>query len=82
MQSMRIRGYPEIEPITFARAPLPSALLVQGMADATVYPRNAEHLAAAWRAAGAPVELKLYPEVGHIGIIVAFSDLLRARAPI
>jgi hypothetical protein len=23
----------------------------------------------------------LYPEVGHIGIIVAFSDLLRKRAP-
>ena len=72
---------PAVEPITFARAPLPSALLVQGMADSTVYPRNAENLAAAWRMAGAPVELKLYPGVGHIGIIVAFSDLLRERAP-
>ena len=72
---------PEMEPITFTRAPLPPALLLQGMADTTVYPRNAEHLAAAWREAGAPVELKLYPEVGHIGIIVAFSDLLRERAP-
>ena len=72
---------PEMEPITFARAPLPPALLLQGMADTTVYPRNAEHLAAAWRAAGAPVELKLYPEVAHIGIIAAFSELLRSRAP-
>ena len=31
--------------------------------------------------ADVPVELRLYPEVGHIGIIVAFSDLLRERAP-
>ena len=72
---------PEMEPITFARAPLPPALLLQGMADNTVYPRNAEHLAAAWRAAGAPIELKLYPGVTHIAIIAAFSDLLRAQAP-
>lgn len=72
---------PEMEPITFARAPLTPALLLQGMADNTVYPRNAEHLAAAWRAAGAPMELKLYPGVAHIAIIAAFSDLLRAQAP-
>jgi acetyl esterase/lipase len=72
---------PGMEPITFARAPLPPALLLQGMADTTVYPRNAEHLAAAWRAAGAPVELKIYPGVAHIGIIAAFSELLRGQAP-
>jgi acetyl esterase/lipase len=72
---------PEMEPITFAKAPLPPALLLQGTADTTVYPRNSEHLAAAWRAAGAPVELKLYPGVGHIDIVAALSDLLRDRAP-
>jgi acetyl esterase/lipase len=33
---------PEIEAITFARAPLPRALLVHGTADTTVYPRNSE----------------------------------------
>jgi acetyl esterase/lipase len=72
---------PDMEPITFARAPLPPALLLQGMVDTTVYPRNAEHLAAAWRAAGAPIMLKLYPEVGHVDAIAAFSELLRGRAP-
>ena len=71
---------PEMEPITFARAPLPRALLIQGMADTTVYPRNSENLAAAWRRAGAPVELKLYPGVGHIDTVAAFSDLLHNRA--
>lgn len=72
---------PEIEAITFAKAPLPPALLIQGLADTTVYPRNSENLAAAWRRAGAPIELKLYPGVGHIDIIAAFSDLLHKKAP-
>ncbi len=71
---------PEIEAITFARAPLPRALLIQGTADTTVYPRNSENLAAAWRRAGALVELKLYDGVGHIDVVAAFSDLLHKRA--
>jgi len=72
---------PAIQAITFAQAPLPPALLIHGTADTTVYPRNSEHLTAAWRRAGAPVELKLYPDVGHIDIVAAFSDLLHKRAP-
>src|SRR6185436_16972353 len=44
---------PEIEAITFARAPLPPALLIHGEADTTVYPRNSRSLAEAWRRAGA-----------------------------
>ena len=72
---------PEIEAITFAKAPLPPTLLIHGTADTTVYPRNSENLAAAWRRAGAPVELKLYPGVGHIDVVAAFSDLLHDRAP-
>jgi dipeptidyl aminopeptidase/acylaminoacyl peptidase len=72
---------PAIEAITFARAPLPPALLIHGTADTTVYPRNSEHLAAAWRAAGAPAELKLYPDVGHVDVIAAMAGLLSGRAP-
>jgi acetyl esterase/lipase len=72
---------PNIEAITFAKAPLPPALLIHGAADTTVYPRNSEHLAAAWRAAGAPVELKLYPDIGHVDTVAALSGLLRGRAP-
>lgn len=71
---------PEIEAITFAKAPLPPALLIHGTADTTVYPRNSENLAAAWRRAGAPVELKLYPGVGHVDVVAAFADLLHKRA--
>lgn len=71
---------PEIEAITFAQAPLPRALLLHGLADTTVYPRNSENLAAAWRRAGAPVELKLYDGVDHVDVVAAFSDLLHKRA--
>ncbi|WP_421997496.1 alpha/beta hydrolase [Reyranella sp.] len=72
---------PRIEAITFARAPLPPALLIHGTADTTVLPRNSINLAAAWRAAGAPVELKLYPGVGHVDVVAAMADLLSGRAP-
>jgi acetyl esterase/lipase len=72
---------PNMEAITFAKAPLPPALLIHGTADETVYPRNSERLAAAWRKAGAPVELKLYPGVGHIDVVASFAELLHTRAP-
>lgn len=71
---------PEIEAITFAQAPLPPALLIHGTADTTVYPRNSEHLAAAWNKAGAAVDLKLYRGVDHVDVVAAFSDLLHKRA--
>lgn len=71
---------PNIQAITFARAPLPPALLIHGTADTVVYPRNSEHLATAWRQTGAPVDLKLYPGVDHIDLVAAFSDFLHKKA--
>lgn len=71
----------ETQPINFAKAPLPPALLIHGAADPKVEPGNGERLAAAWRAAGAAVELKLYPGVNHTNVVASFSTLLRARAP-
>lgn len=72
---------PETQPISFARAALPPALFIHGTGDTVVKAANSERLAAAWRAAGAPVELKLYPDVDHVDVVGAFSELLRARAP-
>ena len=71
---------PQTQPLAYAKSPLPPALLMHGTTDDTVYPRNSEKLAAAWRAAGAPVELKLLPGVSHIDIVAAFSDFLHKRA--
>ena len=69
------------QPINFVGRGLPPALLLHGDADDTVYPRNTHRLTAAWRAAGNEVEEKIYPGVGHIAIVSAFSDLMRGRAP-
>ena len=58
-------------------------LLVAALAlDATVRPRNTEALAARIRARGGPVEARLYPGVGHVGIITAFAPLFDGRAPV
>jgi acetyl esterase/lipase len=70
-----------IQPVSHATAPLPPALLLHGTADRLVAPRNSEQLAAAWRAARASVDLRLYDEVDHLTIVGAFADFLRARAP-
>lgn len=69
------------QPINFVGRGLPPALLLHGDADETVLLRNSQRLGAAWRAAGNPIDAKVYPGVGHIGIVTAFSDLLRNRAP-
>lgn len=69
------------QPINFVGRGLPPALLLHGDADETVLLRNSQRLAAAWRAAGNAIEVKVYPGVGHISIVTAFADLLRNRAP-
>lgn len=71
---------PAIQAITFATAPLPPALLLHGTSDTTVYPRNSERLAQAWRSAGAQAEMMIYRSVGHIDLVAAFADVLHIRA--
>jgi acetyl esterase/lipase len=50
--------------------------------DDTVYPRNARSLAERLRAVGVAVELRLYPGVGHAGIVLALSPLSRDDPPV
>jgi acetyl esterase/lipase len=68
-------------PIGHIRADTPPLLLLHGEADSTVYPRNSRTLAAALKAAGAPVETIFYPGVSHSGIIGAMSPALSFLAP-
>lgn len=69
------------QPISFARATAPPMLLLNGAEDSTVYPRNAERLAAALTKAGATAEPRIYPGIGHIGILLAISKPFRGKAP-
>jgi acetyl esterase/lipase len=45
-------------------------------------PRHARALAARLEAAGARVELKYYPRLGHVGILAAVAIPFRRRAPV
>jgi acetyl esterase/lipase len=73
--------YPESQPINFVRADAPPMLLVQGLRDHAVWPKNSINLAAALRAKGVPVTLKLYPMLSHADTVAALSIPARARAP-
>jgi acetyl esterase/lipase len=73
--------YPASQPINFARADAPPMLLVQGLNDETVKPKNARNLATVLGTLGVPVTLKLYADCSHADTIAALTALLRGRAP-
>ncbi len=69
------------QPVGVAGPGAPPTLLLHGLGDEVVRPRNSEALAARLRELGTPVELRLYPGVSHINIIAALSTTLRRQAP-
>ncbi|MGA7298535.1 MAG: alpha/beta hydrolase [Rhodanobacteraceae bacterium] len=69
------------QPVHFVDGDEPPMLLLQGKADRTVYPRNARSLADAMRAAGEPVQLRMYPDVGHVGLLLSLSRAFAYKAP-
>jgi acetyl esterase/lipase len=73
--------YPESQPINFVRSDAPPMLLVHGLKDETVWPKNSRNLASALSARGATVILKLYPKLGHADTVGALSAPIRGRAP-
>jgi acetyl esterase/lipase len=75
------QNYPDSQPINFVRSDAPPMLLVHGLMDETVRPKNSSNLAAALRARGVPVTLKLYPTLVHADTVAALSVLARRRAP-
>ncbi len=73
--------YPRSQPIRFVRPDAPPSLLIQGLEDLSVWPKNSINLAAALRAQGVNVTLKLYPGLAHADTVAALSIPARARAP-
>ena len=59
------------QPVNHVREGTPPALLLHGGRDKTVLPRNTAVLAARLREAGCAVETRIYPKLGHIGILLA-----------
>jgi acetyl esterase/lipase len=72
----------ETQPITHVHGDAPPMFLTAGGRDRTVLPRNTTALAARLRQAGAVVETKIYPKLGHISLLLALLPYLRWRAPV
>ena len=77
-----VQDGPASQPVTYVDGGNPPMLLLTGDADRTVSPRNTQSLARRIRQHGGSVETKVYPGIGHIGVITAFAPLFRKRAPV
>ena len=73
---------PSTQPVNFASADDPPALLLHGASDRTVYPRNSQRLAALLAAAGVDARVELYPGTGHVAIVTALARPFRGKAPV
>ena len=74
------RALAEWQPIQLVSSRTPPALLVHGLEDNMVHPQDAVDFDAKLRAAGVPVECRLYRDVGHVEAIASLSLPLRASA--
>jgi acetyl esterase/lipase len=77
-----VRPLTATQPIAFARGDAPPLWLATGDEDTTVRPKNSRNLAAAIQAAGGAAMVKIYPGMGHEGIIMALAHPFRGRAPV
>jgi acetyl esterase/lipase len=73
---------PASQPITYVDGRNPPMLLLAGTDDRIVDPANSKRLAARIQSRGGIVRGGLYPGIGHIGLITAFTPLFAARAPV
>ncbi len=73
---------PETQPVNWAGAGDPPALLLHGSEDTTVKPRNATALQALLAEAGVEARVVEYPEVDHIDILIRLSRPLRSQTPV
>jgi acetyl esterase/lipase len=88
-------NYPNSQPINFVRSnppgalesgfagpgDVPAMLLIVGLKDEAVAPKNSLNLAAALQRHGVPVTLKTYPKLKHADTVAAMSLPARGRAP-
>jgi len=78
----KVRPAEKTQPIAFARGDAPPLWLATGDEDETVRPRNSQNLAAAIEKAGGSAALRLYPGMGHTGIVMALAAPFRSKGPV
>src|SRR3546814_9609434 len=67
------------QPIAFARGHAPPLWLATGDGDTRVRPRNSQNLAAAIERLGGSAALRIYPNMGHQGIVMALAHPFRGK---
>ncbi|MET0379275.1 MAG: alpha/beta hydrolase [Spongiibacteraceae bacterium] len=75
-------AYPRSQPVNFARGDAPPLLLLHGLGDTSVLPRNTINLVKAMQQVGGNVEAHYYKGINHTDIIAALSVPARGRAPV
>lgn len=78
----KVRPIERTQPIAFVRGDAPPLWLATGDADTVVRPRNSQNLAAAVERAGGSATLRLYPGMGHMGIVMALAAPFRGKGPV
>ena len=78
----KIRPAEKTQPIAFVRGDAPPMWLAHGADDDTVRPRNSQNLAAAIEKAGGSAVLRIYPDMGHTGIVMALAHPFRGKGPV
>ena len=72
----------EARPVVQARNGGPPTLLIHGADDTVVEPIAAHMMEEALKKARTPVIKRIYPGIGHSGLILTFAQPLRWRAPL
>ena len=72
-------GLADTQPINHATGDAPPMRLLAGDKDTVVDPGNSTRLAAAIAGRGGVVSTRLYPGLGHVGLLTSVSGLLRRR---
>jgi len=75
-------GHARTQPMHHVNGDEPAMLLLHGGADETVGAGNSKRLAARVRERGGSAEVKIYPRVGHAGILLALAPAFRFWAPV
>ena len=75
-------NFPASQPINYVRADAPPLLLMCGLRDRRVNPKNTQNLTSALQTAGGQVTTRYFDTAGHADLVVAFSNLRSRRLPV
>ncbi|UKK85945.1 alpha/beta hydrolase [Sphingopyxis sp. BSN-002] len=78
----KVKPAERTQPIAYARGDAPPLWLATGDEDTTARPRNSQNLAAAIEKAGGSAALRIYPDMGHTGIVMALAGPFRSKGPV